>query len=103
MPFMGFRFLSFALFFVFLLNQNVFAQTPAQTDVQALKTEIDALKADYEKRIQALEEKLSVLQGGATPAQQPPPEPPPEQLTAPSGGVTGPQSTMRRYSIRTSP
>jgi hypothetical protein len=86
---MGCRFLSFALLFVFLLNQNVFAQTPAQTDVQALKTEIDALKADYEKRIQALEEKLSVLQGGATPAPQPQPEPPPEPLTAPSGGVTG--------------
>src|SRR6476646_4613354 len=61
MPGMGCRFLSFALLFVFLLNENVFAQTPAQTDVQALKTEIDALKANYEKRLQALEEKLSVL------------------------------------------
>ena len=68
---MSCRFLSFALLLVLSLNQNVLAQTPAPTDVQALRAEIDALKADYEKRIQALEEKISTLQGGAPPAQQP--------------------------------
>src|SRR5262249_33935984 len=72
--FMAWRFLSFALLFIFLLNQNVFSQAPAQTDIQTLRAEIDALKADYDKRIQALEEKLSALQGGgpAAPESQPP-------------------------------
>jgi hypothetical protein len=77
---MSCRFLSFALLLVLLLNQNVLAQTPAPTDVQALRAEIDALKADYEKRIQALEEKISTLQGGAPPAQQPETQVPQTQL-----------------------
>jgi len=85
MAFMACRFLSFALFFIFLLNQNVFAQTPAQTDVQALRAEIDALKADYDKRIQALEEKISVLQGGAPPAPELQPQVP--QAQVPQGQV----------------
>jgi hypothetical protein len=69
MAFMRCRFLSFALLFIFLLTRNVFAQNPPAADVQALRAEIDALKADYDKRIQALEEKISGLQGGS-PTQQ---------------------------------
>ena len=54
------------------------------------------MKADYEKRIQALEEKLSSLQGGVPPAQQPetqvPQTPlPPEQVPAASTGLQGGQ------------
>jgi hypothetical protein len=85
MPFMAWRFLSFILLFIFLLNQNVFSQTPAQTDVQALRAEIDALKADYDKRIQALEEKISALQGGGPTAAESQAQVP--QTQAPQGQV----------------
>lgn len=50
--------------FVFLLAccAESVAQTPAAADVAALRAQIDALKADYEKRIQALEMQLQEIQ-----------------------------------------
>jgi hypothetical protein len=95
MAFMNCRFLSFALFFIFLLNLNLFAQTAPQADVQALRAEIDALKVDYEKRIQALEEKMSGLQGGPAAAEQPQTAGAPSQVpqTQLSAEQTPPAST----------
>jgi hypothetical protein len=55
------RLLSFAFIFV-LFSPSIFAQTVAAPDVNAIRAEIDALKADYEKRIQALETQLEELQ-----------------------------------------
>src|SRR3989442_8635386 len=49
-----------ALFVLFAVSNTSFAQTPA--DINTLRTQIDALKADYEKRIQALETQLQQLQ-----------------------------------------
>src|SRR5437870_13841947 len=86
------------MFFIFILNKNMYAQTPAPTDVQALRAAIDALKADYEKRLQALEEKVSALQGGAPPQQPqtqvpqtqlPQTQLPVEQIPAASTGLAG--------------
>src|SRR5438132_1124267 len=49
-----------ALFVLFTAMNTGFSQTPA--DINALRTQIDALKADYDKRIQALETQLQQLQ-----------------------------------------
>jgi hypothetical protein len=56
------RLLSFVFVFSFLFSTNVFAQNPSGTDIDAIRAEINALKADYEKRIQALETQLQELQ-----------------------------------------
>jgi len=59
---MKLRFLAL-LFLLFLWNNvNGFAQTPTTADVNTLRAQIDALKADYEKRIQALETQLQEIQ-----------------------------------------
>jgi len=47
---------------IFGLCAAGFAQSPTTTDLNALKAEIDSLKADYEKRIQALEDQIRQLQ-----------------------------------------
>jgi hypothetical protein len=86
---MSSRFLSFALVFIFLLSHTALAQTPAASDVQALRAELDALKADYEKRIQALEAKISTMQGGPAAQEPPQPQEPPAQAPPASSGVIG--------------
>src|SRR5437016_4197284 len=96
--------------FVFLFaSSSSFAQAPTAADVNALKTQIENLKGDYEKRIQALETQLQriqaqmllqplVLTSTAIPAreQQPAQEQQPQQPAAQvppgaegAGGPTG--------------
>jgi hypothetical protein len=65
------------------LSRNSLAQTPTAADLAAIRTQIDALKADYDKRIQTLEMQLQTLQGQAAPAAQPP-----APQTAPAPGQT---------------
>ena len=57
--------ITFTLLCIFGLCAEGFAQNPKPADLSALKAEIDSLKADYEKRIQALENQLQQLQGQA--------------------------------------
>src|SRR5437899_6886852 len=54
--------LSVTLVLLFASSSGSFAQAPTAVDINALKTQIDALKADYEKRIQALETQLQEIQ-----------------------------------------
>jgi hypothetical protein len=78
------------------------AQTPSQqpADAQALRTEIDQLKRDFEARLTALEARLTAIEGGQRAAGQPAAAPPP-QLTAqvPPGaqGAGGPSGTLPVY------
>ena len=88
--------------------QSGFAQTPAAADLNAIRAQIDALKADYEKRIQALETQLQTLQSQTpAPAVEPaaaaaaPQEPQQPQPTAqvPTGaqGAGGPSGALPVY------
>ena len=54
------RILSVTFIFLFASSSTSSAQAPTTAEVNALKTQIDALKADYEKRIQALETKRAL-------------------------------------------
>ncbi len=101
--------------FVFLFaSSSSFSQAPTAADVNALKTQIENLKADYEKRIQALETQLQgiqaqmllqplVLTSAAIPAreQQPAQEQQPQQPAAqvPPGaeGAGGPTGALPVY------
>ena len=60
------RSIAAAFFFSVLISSLSFGQTPqtnaSASDVAALRAQIDALKADYEKRIQALETQLEEIQ-----------------------------------------
>ena len=80
---MSLRLFLFLLVLCFLFSTNALAQAPSAPDMAAIRAEIDALKADYEKRIQALESQLEALQtqmlqvdtGAAAAAEAPPPPP----------------------------
>src|SRR2546425_4508802 len=78
------------------------AQAPSQqpADAQALRTEIDQLKRDFEARLTALETRLSAIDGGQRAAGQAAAAPP-SQLTAqvPPGaeGAGGPSGTLPVY------
>src|SRR5437870_677103 len=97
-----------AFLFVFLLfiTSAAFAQTPTAADIQALKAQIDALKADYDRRIQALETQLQTLQGQtpAAPAAPTPGAPPAAPGQAPTAetppgaaGAGGPAGQLPVY------
>src|SRR2546426_2619848 len=72
--------------------RTTFAQAPTAADLAALRGQIDALKADYDKRIQALETQLQALQGQAqpAPAAAQPAQPAPPQAPAPAGAQQPP-------------
>jgi hypothetical protein len=73
------------------LCPSSFGQAPTAADLAALRAQIDALKADYDRRIQALETQFQALQGQAQPAQPAqPPQVPPTQAPAPAGGQQPP-------------
>lgn len=83
-----------------------FAQAPTAADFNALRAQLDALKTDYEARIQALETQLRTLQtqGQTTPKPETPPTsqaPATQQPTAevPAGaqGAGGPAGTLPVY------
>jgi len=56
-----------------------FAQAPTAADLNALRAQIEEIKADYEKRIQALEMQLQALQSQTPTAPKPDATPPPTQ------------------------
>src|SRR5438132_13271839 len=60
-----------------------FAQTPTVENITPLRAKIDALKAEYEKRLQALERQFEALQGLAQPAQPAPTAQTPATAPAP--------------------
>src|SRR5262249_42887436 len=92
---------------ILLLCGSSFAQAPTSADLNALRSQIDELKADYEKRIQALEAQLQALQAQTQNAPQPNPAAPPvaaaqeQQPTAqvPTGaqGAGGPTGALPVY------
>jgi hypothetical protein len=70
------------------------AAAPAQDPVADLRSQLEALKADYEKRIAEIEKRLSELQAqGQAPAATPPttpPEAPPPAVPAPEAPPSAP-------------
>ena len=72
-------------FFCLLLSgTECLAQTASPADLNALKAEIEALKTDYEKRIQALEMQIQQLQSQSP---QTPPAPAPAAPPPPAAGA----------------
>src|SRR5262249_12399930 len=61
------------------LAVNAYAQVPTAADLNALRAQIEELKGDYEKRIQALEMQLQALQSQAPTAPKPDATAPPTQ------------------------
>ena len=102
-----------ALLFVFLLSlcPAGFGQVPTAADIEALQAQIDSFKSDYDKRLQALETQLQVMQSqvpGAANQQNagaaaatPPAPPAPTQQTAPvppgAEGAGGPGGQLPVY------
>jgi len=96
---MRLRLLACTLIILASFNKS-YAQTPTAADLSALRSQVDALKAEYETRIQALENQLKELQGqlqAGQPAQQPPPavaqeqpgQPAPQPTAAVPAGAQG--------------
>src|SRR5262249_61802953 len=56
------RTLTWTLIVFSVLCHSVFAQAPTSADLNELRAQMDALKADYDKRIQMLEAQLQALQ-----------------------------------------
>src|SRR5512138_3494203 len=88
---------------VFLaLGCNSFAQTPTAADVNAIRAQIEEMKANYEKRIQALEMQLQALQA-PTPAPKPdaaaaaPAQAPTAEVPAGAQGAGGPTGALPLY------
>jgi hypothetical protein len=100
-----------ASLFVFLLSgsKSAVAQAPSAADIEALKAQLETLKADYDRRIQALEMQIQVLQGQTpapataqtAPAPTPAPAAPgqPQTAEAPPGaaGAGGPSGQLPVY------
>jgi len=89
---------------VFLaLGCNSFAQTPTAADVNAIRAQIEEMKANYEKRIQALEMQLQALQGQAPTAPKPdagaapPAQAPTAEVPAGAQGAGGPAGALPVY------
>src|SRR5262245_53468718 len=90
------RTIAWTLIVFSVLCHSVFAQTPTTADLNELRAQIDALKADYDKRIQMLEAQLQALQN-QSPSTSKPETPvvaaaPPQQQQQPAAQVpTGAQ------------
>src|SRR6267142_738266 len=52
----------FLFVFLLALSSAGFGQVPTAADIEALKAQIDNFKSDYDKRLQALETRLQLLQ-----------------------------------------
>ena len=67
------RTITWTLIVFSVLSHSVFAQAPTSADLNELRAQMDALKADYDKRIQTLEAQLQALQNQtqAPPKQEP--------------------------------
>jgi hypothetical protein len=98
---------------IFGLCAEGMAQNPPPPDLNALNSEIDSLKADYEKRIQALEDQIRQLQAqtpqaapapAAAAAAQVAPNPQPgpaAQVPQGAQGTGGPAGALPVYSNAT--
>lgn len=79
------------------------AQTPTAADFNALRAQVETLKSDYEKRIQALEMQLQALQGQPqTPAKPEtvtgaPTQQPTAEVPAGAQGAGGPAGALPVY------
>jgi len=102
------RTIAWTLIVFSVLCHSMFAQTPTTADLNELRAQIDALKADYDKRIQMLEAQLQALQNQSQSTSKPetPVEaavPPPQQqqpaAQVPSGaqGAGGPGGALPVY------
>jgi hypothetical protein len=91
---MNSRTVTFILIVLLTSTINGLAQTPTAADINTLRTQIDALKADYEKRIQALEMQLQQLQ---TQAQSAPKPETAAQVPAGAQGAGGPSGQLPVY------
>src|SRR3954469_3810537 len=60
---------------------------PASSDTQALRRELDALRADYENRIQALEQRLKAAEAALATAPPAPPNAPPAEAPVPANAT----------------
>src|SRR5262249_25882366 len=106
MSFMNSRGITCTMIVLSVLRCDGFAQTPTAADLNALRTQIDAIKADYEQRIQALEMQLQALQTQIQTAPKPEPAaaPTPAQAQTPGAevpagaqGAGGPTGTLPVY------
>src|SRR4030095_9015172 len=100
------RTITWTLIVFSVLGHSVFAQTPTTADLNELRAQIDALKADYDKRIQTLEAQLQALQNQTqstskpeTPveAAAPQQQQPAAQVPAGAQGAGGPGGALPVY------
>jgi hypothetical protein len=99
------RTITWTLIVFSVLSRSVFAQTATTADLNELRAQIDALKADYDKRIQMLEAQLEALQNQTstskpeTPveAAAPPQQQPAAQVPAGAQGAGGPGGALPVY------
>src|SRR5439155_18879545 len=79
-------------------SQAVYAQTPPPQpgDAQALRTEIDQLKRDFDARLAALEARLTAIEGGQR-AEGQPAATPTAQVPPGAAGAGGPSGTLPVY------
>ena len=84
---MSSRILLFKSIFIFIWSGTALAQAPSAADVNAMKAQIDTLKADYEMRIQALETQLQEMQAQMLRVSSEGAEPP-AAVSAPAAPVT---------------
>jgi hypothetical protein len=108
---MNLRTITWTLISLLIFGLPGFAQTTTAADIAALRAQIDQMKADYEKRIQALETQLQTLQtqspaapktettAAAPPAaeQQPVPQQPSSQVPSGAQGAGGPGGALPVY------
>ena len=100
------RTITWTLIVFSVLCRSVFAQTATTADVNELRSQIDALKADYDKRIQMLEAQLQALQSQTqstskpeTPVETAAPQQqqPAAQVPAGAQGAGGPGGALPVY------
>jgi len=100
------RTITWTLIVFSVLCRSVFAQTATTADVNELRAQIDALKADYDKRIQMLEAQLQALQSQTqstskpeTPVETAAPQQqqPAAQVPAGAQGAGGPGGALPVY------
>src|SRR5262245_36425341 len=93
--------ITYTLIVLLILPCNSLAQTLTAADLNALRAQIEEVKANYEMRIQALEMQLQTLQAQIQTASKPPETPAPQAPAAevPAGaqGAGGPSGTLPVY------
>src|SRR5262245_27185783 len=99
------RTITWTLIVFSVLCHGVFGQTPTTEDLNELRAQIDALKADYDRRIQMLEAQLQALQNQTQSTSKPetlveapaPQQQPAAQVPAGAQGAGGPGGALPVY------